>query len=61
MGKKGLTSKRNYDIEFFMMNNMSATDLKNQGNKHYAARNYEAAVNCYSKAIVSTVHVAGRG
>lgn len=32
---------------------MSATDLKNQGNKHYAARNYEAAVNCYSKAIVS--------
>ena len=37
---------------------MSATDLKNQGNKHYAARNYEAAVNCYSKAIVSTV--AGR-
>lgn len=33
---------------------MSATDLKNQGNKHYAARNYEAAVNCYSKAIIKS-------
>ncbi|XP_062614660.1 E3 ubiquitin-protein ligase CHIP-like [Saccostrea cucullata] len=33
---------------------MSAIDFKNQGNKYYASRNYEAAVNCYSKAIIKS-------
>jgi hypothetical protein len=32
---------------------MSAVDLKNQGNRLFAARKYEDAVSCYSKAIVS--------
>ena len=32
---------------------MSAVDLKNQGNRLFAARKYEDAIHCYSKAIVS--------
>lgn len=33
---------------------MSATDLKNQGNKFFANRSYDAAINCYSKAILKS-------
>ena len=32
---------------------MSAAELKEQGNRLFAARQYEDAVGCYSKAIVS--------
>lgn len=33
---------------------MSATDLKNQGNKFFANRSYDSAINCYSKAILKS-------
>ncbi|KAJ8319117.1 hypothetical protein KUTeg_004208 [Tegillarca granosa] len=33
---------------------MSATDLKDQGNKFFAVRNYESAVSCYTKAIIKS-------
>lgn len=32
---------------------MSATDLKEQGNRLFAARHYDDAIGCYTKAIVS--------
>ena len=32
---------------------MSASDLKSQGNKFFAARKYDDAIGCYTKAIVS--------
>lgn len=35
--------------------NLSDTELKDQGNKLFAARKFEEAVNCYTKAIVSVV------
>jgi len=33
---------------------MNANDLKNQGNIYFAARKFNDAVSCYTKAIVST-------
>ena len=32
---------------------MSAFDLKEQGNRLFAARSYDDAIGCYTKAIVS--------
>lgn len=32
---------------------MSALELRNQGNKLFAARKYDDAIACYTKAIVS--------
>ena len=33
--------------------NQSAIELKDQGNKLYATRKYNDAIDCYTKAIVS--------
>ena len=33
---------------------MNANDLKDQGNMYFAARRFNDAVECYTKAIVST-------
>lgn len=33
---------------------MSANDLKEQGNRLFAARHYDDAIGCYTKAIVSS-------
>lgn len=33
--------------------NQNAIDLKDQGNKFYAIRKYNDAIDCYTKAIVS--------
>lgn len=33
--------------------NLSDVELKNNGNKLFAARKFDDAVSCYSKAIVS--------
>lgn len=35
---------------------MSANELKEQGNRLFTARNYDDAIGCYTKAIVS-VHI----
>lgn len=37
---------------------MSAVDLKNQGNRLFAARKFEDAVSCYSKAIMKSPNTA---
>lgn len=34
--------------------NLSDLELKDLGNKFFATRKYEDAINCYSKAIVSS-------
>lgn len=34
--------------------NLSDVELKEQGNRLFSTRKYEDAINCYSKAIVST-------
>jgi len=36
--------------------NLSDLQLKEQGNCLFAARKYDDAINCYSKAIVSIIH-----
>jgi len=36
---------------------MNANDLKDQGNMYFAARRFDDAVSCYTKAIVSNVTV----
>lgn len=33
----------------------SAVELKEQGNRHFSTRNYEDAISCYTKAIVSFI------
>lgn len=33
--------------------NLTDVELKNQGNKLFAARKFDDAISCYSKAIVS--------
>lgn len=42
------TSKVTKDV-----NNMTDEELKNHGNMLFAAKKYEDAISCYSKAIVS--------
>ncbi|KAK6187451.1 hypothetical protein SNE40_005478 [Patella caerulea] len=37
---------------------MSAVELKNQGNKLFAARKYDDAISCYTKAIAKNQNVA---
>ena len=37
---------------------MNANDLKDQGNMYFAARRFNDAVSCYTKAIVSTAPLA---
>ncbi|ESO87455.1 hypothetical protein LOTGIDRAFT_127906 [Lottia gigantea] len=37
---------------------MSAVDLKNQGNKLFAARKYDDAISCYTKAIAKNPNTA---
>ncbi len=32
--------------------NLSDKELKDHGNKHFAARNFDAAVDCYTRAIL---------
>ena len=39
-------------------NKMSAGELKEQGNRLYGARKYDEAIQCYSKAIVSSMFSA---
>ncbi|KAK3089989.1 hypothetical protein FSP39_008263 [Pinctada imbricata] len=36
---------------------MSATDLKSQGNRLFASRKYDAAANCYTKAIIKSPNI----
>lgn len=36
------------------MVNMSAVELKTQGNKYFALRNYDSAASCYTKAIIKS-------
>lgn len=36
---------------------LSDEELKNQGNKLFAARKYDDAITCYSKAIVSFLSI----
>ena len=38
------------------MSKTTASDLKEQGNRLFASRNYDDAIGCYTKAIVSTLH-----
>ncbi|XP_033753857.1 E3 ubiquitin-protein ligase CHIP-like [Pecten maximus] len=33
---------------------MSAVELKDQGNKYFASRNYDSAASCYTKAIIKS-------
>jgi len=40
---------------FLFANKMNANDLKDQGNMYFAARRFNDAVSCYTKAIVNTV------
>ena len=35
------------------MSKTTASELKEQGNRLFAARNYDDAIGCYTKAIVS--------
>lgn len=35
--------------------NLSDVELKDQGNRFFSTRKYEDAINCYTKAIVSSV------
>lgn len=35
--------------------NLSDVELKEQGNRLFSSRKYEDAINCYSKAIVSSL------
>ena len=37
--------------------NMSDKELKEQGNKLFAARNYDAAIECYTKALMKNPSV----
>jgi hypothetical protein len=36
-----------------MKQELSAFELKDEGNKYYSLHKYEDAINCYSRAIVS--------
>ena len=38
---------------------MTAVDLKEQGNRLFVGRHYDGAVQCYTKAIVSTTGISG--
>ena len=40
---------------------MNANDLKVQGNMYFAAKRFNDAVSCYTKAIVSTALAIIRG
>lgn len=36
--------------------NLSDLELKEQGNNYFTLKNYDDAINCYTKAIVSEFH-----
>ena len=40
-----------------MSKNLNDKELKDQGNKLFAVRNYEAAIDCYTKAILKNPSV----
>lgn len=40
--------------------NLSDRELKEQGNRLFSLRKYEDAINCYTKAIVSSYSTGGK-
>ena len=52
-------SKQNEFCAFLLKNtmkdfkDMSATEIKDRGNTYFAKKQYDSAIDCYSKAIVS--------